>query len=72
MATKLKQKFKAEVFAKDILAKRESESITYAKAAKALGFSQSILHRAESGLPVSLESFSIICNWLGKPVNIYF
>lgn len=68
------QKFNSKKFAEDILAKRESKEphITYAVACKQMGISSSILHRAESGLPVSLESFAVICNWLGRKVQNYF
>jgi hypothetical protein len=70
----MNQKFKAAEFAADILKKRESKTphITYAKASAEMKISASILHRAESGLPVSLDSFAIICNWMGKKVQNYF
>lgn len=69
---KINSSFKAVQLAKDILAKREKEGITYAVAEQQTGVYKSILHRAESGLPISLESLPKICNWLGKPVQNYF
>jgi hypothetical protein len=68
----MKQKFNAKKFAKDILAYREEENYTYVTACQEMKISTSILHRAESGLHVSLESFAIICNWMGKEVQNYF
>lgn len=68
----MKQKFNARRFAADILKKREKENISYDEAEKQTGVYRSVLHRAESALPVSLETFPKICDWLNKSVTEYF
>jgi transcriptional regulator with XRE-family HTH domain len=70
--TKINAKFNSKQLAKDILSKREKDNLTYAQAEKETGLYKSVIHRAESGLNVSLDALPVLCNWLGVQVQKYF
>jgi DNA-binding Xre family transcriptional regulator len=71
-ADSINHPFNGKKLAADILAKREKDSLTYAKATKEIGVGNAILFRAESGDAVSVHSLEKICNWLGVKVQNYF
>lgn len=63
--------FDTKQFAKDILAKREKDNLTFTDVAKAAGVERTTIYRAEAGRPIVINAICDLCNWLGKPVQDY-
>lgn len=65
-------KFNLKQLAKDCIAKRQAENITFAQFTKETGVTGSNLHRIETEKAPGVETLAAVCNWLGKPVQHYF
>jgi transcriptional regulator with XRE-family HTH domain len=72
MVTKNKA-FNLKKMAKDILAKRNKEDLSFRQIETKTGINKAILYRieAEKGAP-SIDVLPDICNWLGVDVQTYF
>ena len=63
-------RFDAGKLAIDVLRKRQGKP--YHEVGIEVGIAPSTIYRAESRLPLSLKSFTMICSWLQESPGNYF
>lgn len=57
---------------KRVVDKKNNISISLGQASKQVGVSKPTLSRLEKGSMPDVLTFAIVCNWLDKPMSLFF